>query len=197
MDKKDAQAAAGSYHTTTKSNVYCPTCKEEMGLGIGTKAQFSLWRSGTFLTSAGVKQLRVFGREDYWKTRDDGEVDEEVDEEVVEQVKINDDDDCMEEIQNIQKQLKDLSEGTGVAAARLTRRIANIESNVEQINETLQHILSSQLYLVKKLKRNRVVPKSMGDSDIFENDEPWVFGEAACSSVIAPHSATLSLEVPG
>ena len=197
MDKKDAEAAAGSYHTTTKSNVYCPTCKEDMGYGRGTKAQFSLWRSGTFLTSAGVKQLRVFGREDYWKTRDDGEVDEEVDEEVVEQVKINDDDDCMEEIQNIQKQLKDLSEGTGVAAAQLTRRIANIESNVEQINETLHNILSSQLYLVKKLKRNRVVPKSMGDSDIFENDEPWVFGEAACSSVIAPHSATLSLEVPG
>ena len=196
MDKKDAQAAAGSYHTTTKSNVYCPTCKEDMGYGTATKAQLSNWQSGT-LASAGVRLLPVYGRKDYWRDQLDGEVDEEVDEEVVEQVKINDDDDCMEEIQNIQKQLKDLSEGTGVAAARLTRRIANIESNVEQINEILQHILSSQLYLVKKLKRNRVVPKSMGDSDIFENDEPWVFGEAACSSVIAPHSATLSLEVPG
>ena len=98
-------------------------------------------------------------------------------------MKIYDEDDCMEEIQNIQKQLKDLSEGTGAAAVQLTRRIANIESTATQVNETLQNILSSQLYLVKKLKRNRVVPKSMGDSDIFENDDPW--DEVTSSSVDA------------
>jgi len=77
--------------------------------------------------------------------------------------------------------------------ASLTTRLDQIQENIAQMTETMSVILSNQMYLVKKLKRNRVIEKSIGDSDIFENhdhDLHVVHGTTIVDAGTAPSRAS-------
>ena len=99
--------------------------------------------------------------------------------------KIHDDDDVVEEIQKMQTQLTTLSDVAADQSSELSSRFAAIDKNIDLIKESLELVLSNQVYLVTKMKRSRLIPKSIGDSDFFDNEEN-AFIAIEENSVVAP-----------
>ena len=84
------------------------------------------------------------------------------------QYKIYDDQDCVEEIQKMQGQLTTLGAVAADTSSELSSRFDVIEKNMGLIKESLELVLSNQLYLATKMKRSGAIAKSFGDSDCFD-----------------------------
>ena len=68
----------------------------------------------------------------------------------------------------MQGQLTTLSAVAADTSSELSSRFDVIEKNMGLIKESLDLVLSNQMYLATKLKRSGVIAKSLGDSDCFD-----------------------------